>query len=110
MKVSGWDLGTTDWLMLGITDWMMLGMPGDTLQTVGMGTGMDETQREASMVAIYRTVEDIPNSMLGREWEYRFLEVPSQIMRDVWPGQMGRGRRSSILAEEDRGGRVTAPT
>ena len=97
-------------MMMGITDWMMLEMPSDTLHTVGVGTGMEETQREASIVAIYGTVEDMVNSMLGRKWEYGFLEVPGQIMTHVRPGVMGRGRSTSILAEEDRGGRVTAAT
>ena len=76
--------------MMGITDWMMLEMPSDTLHTVGVGTGMEETQREASIVAIYGSVEDMVNSMLGRKWEYGFLEVPGQIMTHVRPGAMGR--------------------
>ena len=71
---------------------------------------MEETQREASIVAIYGSVEDMVNSKLGRKWEYGFLEVPGQIMTHVRPGLRGRGRSTSILAEEDRGGRVTAST
>ena len=95
---------------MGNTDWVMLEMPSDTLHTVGVGTGMEETQREASIVAIYGSVEDMVNSMLGRKWEYGFLEVPGQIMTHVRPGEMGRGHSTSILAEEDRGRVVTAAT
>ena len=95
---------------MGNTDWMMLEMPSDTLQTVGVGTGMEETQREASIVATYGAVEDMVNSMLGRKWEYGFLEVLGQVMTHVRPGEMGRGHSTSILAEEDRGREVTAAT
>ena len=83
---------------MGNTDWIMLEMPSDTLHTVGVGTGMEETQREASIVAIYGSVEDMVNSMLGRKWEYGFLEVPGQTMTPVRPGAMGRRLSTSILA------------
>ena len=61
---------------MGNTDWVMLEMPSDTLHTVVVGTGMEETLREASIVATYGSVEDMVNSKLGRKWEYWFLEVP----------------------------------
>ena len=89
---------------------MMLKIPSDTLHTVGVGTGMEETQREASIVAIYGSIEDMINSLLGRKWEHRLLEVLGQIMTHVRPGEMGRGHSTSILAEEDRGRGVTAAT
>ena len=53
----------------------MLEVLSDTLHTVGVGTGMEETLGEASIVATYGSVEDMVNSKLGRKWEYWFLEV-----------------------------------
>ena len=50
------------------------------------------------------------NSLLGREWENGFLEVPGQIMAHVRPGEMGRGDSTTVLAEEGRGRVVTAAT
>ena len=54
---------------------MMLEVLSDTLHTVGLDTGMEETLGEASIVATYGSVQDMVNSKLGRKWEYWFLEV-----------------------------------
>ena len=53
----------------------MLEVLSDTLHTVGVDTGMEETLGKASIVATYGSVEDMVNSKLGRKWEYWFLEV-----------------------------------
>ena len=88
--------------MMGNTDWMM---PSDTLHTVGVGTGMEDTQ---SIASTYGSVE--ANSNMGRKWENWFLEVLGQIMGHIRPGVRGKGDSTSILAEEDRGREVTAAT
>ena len=88
----------------------MLEVLSDTLHTVGVGIGMEETLGEPTIVATYGSVEDMVNSLLGRKWEYGFLEVLGQIMTHVRPGEMGRGDSTSILAEEDRGREITAAT
>ena len=95
---------------MGNTDWMMLDMPSDTLHTVGEGTGMEETQMGASIVATYGSIEDMVNSLLSRRWEYGFLKVPGQIMTHARSGEMGRGDSISTLAREDRRRGVTAAT
>ena len=53
----------------------MLEMISDTLHSVGVGTGVEETLGEASIGATHGSVEDIANSELGRKWEHWFLEV-----------------------------------
>ena len=54
---------------------MMLEVLSDTLHTVGLDTGMDETLGEASIVATHGSIHDMVHSKLGRKWEYWFLEV-----------------------------------